>query len=61
MVKVSSDQKYYICVSTLKTLEQTTEGKLSVVYSKDQSGKELTRFILEYEDPTERLDTPVSE
>jgi len=61
MVKVSSDQKFYICLSALKTLEQTTEGKLSVVYSKNQSGTELTRFVLEYEDSTKRLDTPPSE
>tara|TARA_R110002050_G_scaffold5905_5_gene25392 strand:+ start:332 stop:514 length:183 start_codon:yes stop_codon:yes gene_type:complete len=60
MVEVSSDQKFYMCASTFKALEETTGGKMSVIYSKDQSGSEVTRFVLEYEDPTLRLDNPAA-
>jgi len=54
MINISSDQKFFICLTTLKKLQETVDGELRTEYVKHSDGRVLTRYTLEYEDAEER-------
>ena len=50
MTEPTSDQKYYMCLTALKKLEETVGGNLKTELIKHSDGRVLTRYTFEYEE-----------